>query len=263
MLVMVGALLSLGLAVGFFAGLLGIGGGLLTVPALHFLLTHYGFDPNVTVHTAIGTSMAVIIPTGIKSARAHATKGAVDRDIFYQMIWGILAGVLLGAMLAHVMDAKGMKIVFGFVAILVAVIMALDPAKYRLADKMPSFTVNTIVGTVFGICASLMGVAGGAMNVPYMTLHGIQIHKAVGTAAALGVVLSIPAMIGYMYIGYGLPGLPPFSIGYVNFGLAALILPGSIFTAPYGAALAHRLPVKRLRQFFAVFIMIVALKMIF
>jgi uncharacterized protein len=254
-------LIALGALTGFFAGLLGIGGGLIMVPCIHYLLVHAGVADAITMHIAIGTSLLVIIPTGLMSARAHAKRGNFDRSIFNQMAPGILVGVILGAGVADLLPTQDLKIVFAGVTALIAFTMFTDPTRFRIDDHMPSRIITTVCATIFGALASLMGVAGGAMNTPYMTLFNVPIHRAVATSAALGVVLAIPGAIGYALIGQGATGLPPFSIGYLSLPIAALLLPGSMMLAPFGARTAQRLPVKRLRLFFAIFVLIVSAKM--
>jgi uncharacterized protein len=261
LLMMMPWMVLLGLITGLFAGLLGIGGGLVMVPVLHSLLRSYGVDPDVTLHIAIATAVAVIIPTGCMSARTHAAKGGLDRDIFRQMAPGTFVGVIVGIFVAGHLPTHGLQAVFAGTTLLMAFIMLLDPQRFKINDHMPPVWVNRIMAAIFGAIASVMGVAGGIMNTPYMSLHGVPIHRAVGTSAALGVVIAVPATVGYMIVGYGHSGLPPASVGYVNIGLAAAILPFSMLMAPYGARLAHKMPVVRLRQAFAVFLIIVAIKM--
>lgn len=255
------SLLGLGAVTGFFAGLLGIGGGIIMVPSIHYLLSHLGVNESITMHIAIGTSLAVIIPTGLTSARAHTKRGNFDRGIFNQMAPGILVGVIIGALVAGHLPSHDLKVVFASVTAFIAITMFTDPSRFRLGDVMPSRIVNTICGTCFGVLASMMGVAGGAMNTPYMTLFNVPIHRAVATSAALGVVLAIPGTISYMLIGQGVTGLPVGSIGFVNGIIFFLLLPGSLMAAPMGARVASRLPVKTLRLCFAIFILIVSAKM--
>lgn len=256
------ALAAIGGTAGFLAGLLGIGGGIVLVPGLYYTLTMLGYDPAHMMHVAVGTSLAVIVPTGFSSARAHWKRGAVDLSLVRRIGFGVVIGVVLGTLLAGQLSGTVMKAVFAVAIMGLALVMLSNPARYSLWDGVPGQPWAGLAGCFIGGLSTLMGIGGATISVPYMSLHKVPIRQAVGTAAALGLVISLPGMLGFVLIGWGERGLPPFSLGYVN-GLAWLvIIPFSVGIAPLGARVAHTIPVDLLRRVFAVFMVIVALRML-
>lgn len=256
-------LLLLGSAAGFLAGLLGVGGGILLVPGLYYLFAAQGMDEAGIMHAAVGTSLAVIVPTGLSSARAHWKRGQVRPDLIRGIAPGILAGVAAGTMIAGEMSGETLKTLFAIALVLLAGAMFLDrPAETGVPEtgSHPDF----IAGTVIGCLSSLMGIGGATVSVPYMTLmRGASMHQAVGTAATLGLVIAVPAAIGFMLIGWNDAAQLPYSLGYVNIAGFAAIAPAAILVAPFGAKAAHALPVKRLRRVFAFFMIAVAIHMLY
>ncbi|PZO80893.1 MAG: sulfite exporter TauE/SafE family protein [Micavibrio aeruginosavorus] len=254
-------LLALGASAGFLAGLLGIGGGIVLVPGLYFLFKTLGYAEASLMHLAVGTSLAIIIPTGISSARAHYRKGAVRMDIVKMVGPGILLGVAAGTVIADHLSGAALTIVFAGALLLFAAMMQIPP-KVRDEGHAMTPVKGSAGGFVIGGLSSLMGIGGATLNVPFMTLNGVPIHQAVGSSSALGPVIALPGTIGFILIGLGVPGLPPFSLGYINLLAVCVIAPLSVVAAPYGAALAHSVSVKTLRRVFSAFIIIVAVKMI-
>ncbi|MBI2233698.1 MAG: sulfite exporter TauE/SafE family protein, partial [Micavibrio aeruginosavorus] len=155
------------------------------------------------------------------------------------------------------------RLVFAVSLLALAAIMALDPQRFRLADTLPSQPWPGFAGGFIGLLSTLMGIGGATISVPYMTLYRVPIHQAVGTASALGLIISVPAAFGFILIGWGKDSLPPFSFGYINLLAAAMIVPFSVLAAPWGAHTAHRVSVDTLRRVFAVFLMIVSLRMLY
>jgi uncharacterized protein len=255
--------LSLGGCVsGVFAGLLGVGGGVIIVPILSAAFEAIGFSGDIAQHVAVASSLAIIIPTGSMSARAHFRRGAVD--LARLRLWApfVLVGTLVGGLLAGGFSGEALRIVFGVVALLIALNIVL-PLQQRLMGHLKgSPLTNRIAATIVGLLSSLMGIGGGSLSVPTMVAFGETMHMAVGTSAAIGVFIAIGGSIGYIISGWSVAGLPPVSLGYVN--LIALVLVGvfAALTAPLGVALAHRLNQKALRYVFAVFLVVVGLNMI-
>ncbi len=254
-------LIVLGLAAGFMAGLLGIGGGIILVPGLFFLFKTLGYAPDILMHLAVGTSLAIIIPTGISSARAHFKRGAVKTELLKDIGPGIVLGVAAGTLVAGILSGHQLTVVFAGALFFFAVLMQIPPKVREDASHRIGMLKGTIGGFFVGIFSSLMGIGGATLNVPFMTLNGIGIHNAVATASALGPVIAIPGTVGFMLIGWDHAGLPPFSLGYINLLSAALIAPLGVIAAPYGAATAHKVSVKTLRRIFSLFIVVVAGKM--
>jgi uncharacterized membrane protein YfcA len=256
------ALLLTGVAAGFIAGLLGVGGGIVIVPVLYLLFTALGVPEEVRMHVAVGTSLSTIVFTSFASLRAHNRKGAVDWDLFRSWAPGIIIGVLLGTVIASFLSGRSLTAFFGIVAILAAGWMAFSPTELKVFKGLPQGILKYIVTGCIGIVSALMGIGGGTLSVPTMTLCGYPIHRAVGTASAVGFLIGVPGTIGMIVGGWGETGLPPLSLGYVNVLGLALILPTSMLFAPYGARAAHALPVRGLRIAFAVFLTATAIKMI-
>ncbi len=251
-----------GMVSGVFAGLLGIGGGAIMVPALAFAFEALGFDGNVSQHVAVASSLAIIIPTGIMSARAHYRRGAVDLGILKLWAPFVLGGTLVGGLMAGLFSGDALRIVFGVMALFVAANIV-TPFQQRLMGHLSgSPATHRIAASVVGYISALMGVGGGSLSVPTIAAFGETMHKAVGTGAAIGVFIAIGGTIGFIISGWTEPGLPPLSLGYVN--LVGLVLVGGFaaMTAPLGATLAHRLQQKTLKYVFAVFLVLVGLNMI-
>lgn len=259
---LVGFLLALGGIAGFLAGLLGIGGGVVLVPGLYFGLQYLGFESEALMHVAVGTSLAVIIPTGLSSARAHARRGAVDTELVKTIGPGIIAGVAAGTWIAHYINETGMTLFFAFAVTVLALVMVVNPARFTpFSGVLPRFWMG-LSGFVIGVFSSLMGIGGATISVPWMAMCRVPMHRAVGTASALGIIIAIPAALGFIYIGWDADGLPPFSLGYINFLAWPLIIPASVLAAPWGVKCAHAVSVDRLRQFFAGFLILIAGKML-
>lgn len=248
---------------GIAAGLLGIGGGIIMVPAMVFAYQLLGYSPDVLMHVAVGTSLAIIIPTGWRSAKSHMARGSVDRDLV--KLWGpfIVAASLLGGLMAGWYSGAALKIVFGVVALLVALNMFWPVKKPILGGIAHLRWVNRVTAVIIGYISALMGIGGGSLSVPTLVAFGKPIHTAVGTSSALGVILAIPAMIGFIISGWGVEGTPPLSLGYVNIPSFVLIGGLATLTAPLGVAVAHKLNARMLKLVFALFLLFVGSRMIF
>ncbi len=255
-------LAGLGALAGFLAGLMGIGGGIVLVPGLFYSMSALGYDPAHLMHMAVGTSLAIMAPTGISSARAHWKKGAVDPGLVKKMGPAILLGVAVGTALADRFSSEGLRMFFAFALMGLAGLMAIDPARFAVRDEVPGQPWAGIAGAGIGTISSLMGIGGAVMNVPFMTLCKVPMHRAVATASAQGLFISIPGLIGFIFIGWSAAGLPPFSLGYVNLIAWAIIIPFSVLMAPQGARVAHALHVTHLRQIFALLLVILAGRML-
>lgn len=256
-------LIAAGIFAGLLAGLFGVGGGIVLVPAMAIAFDFLGTNPNIYHHVAVGTSLAIIIASGTSSTLAHYKRGAVMLDIV--KLWSpfIIIASLLGGLMARLYSGDMLRIIFALVAFFVAINIIL-PIQQRLLGKLhqSKFTHRTIAFIV-GYISALMGIGGGSLSVPSLVAFGHKMHKSVGTGAALGVLIAIPATIGFIISGWGVKGLPPFSIGYIN--VPALILIGIVVTivAPFGAALAHKIDATKLKLAFAIFLIIVSSRMIY
>lgn len=260
-------LFALGSVAGFLAGLLGVGGGIVLVPGLFYILSlaqvQMGFDPSHIMHICVGTSLAIIVPTGFSSARAHHKRGAVDFGLVRRIGAGVVIGVIFATYVANGLEGRTLKMIFASALPVFAALMIIGKKKFEGTQEQaqPAQIQSRIAGVFIGLVSSLIGIGGATLSVPYMSMNGVPMHRAVGTASALGLVISIPASIGFMVIGYGQMNLPPLSVGYVNILAWACVIPVSVLIAPLGAKVAHNIQVKPLRIGFAVFMILVALNM--
>ncbi len=253
-------LLFTGAVAGILAGLLGIGGGIIIVPALVFVYKLQGVDQNIMMHSAIGTSLATIVFTSISSIRAHQSHKAILWPVFKQLTPGILLGAFIGAFMADALPSDTLKMMFAPFLIIIAIQMALgkQPKAYRqLPGNIGMFTSGSIVGAI----SSLFGIGGGSLNVPFMTWCNVSIQKAVATSAAVGLPIAIAGSIGFIWSGWGVPNRPEWSLGYINIIAMLSIVIMSALTAPLGAKLAHTLPSTQLKRAFAVVLVIIAIKL--
>lgn len=257
------ALSVTGVIAGLMAGLLGVGGGIVIVPVLYHLFTLLGIDESVKMHVAVGTSLATIIPTSLRSARTHANKGNLDTALLKSLAPSLLFGVLVGTLVSGLVSGQVLSLVFGVIGLLVAANMAISKDPGALADTLPKGIVRHSIGTGIGGFSTLMGIGGGTLSVPVLTRCQVPMHRAVGTAAAIGIFISVPGALGFLINGWGVPDRPPFSLGYVNLIGFALIVPMTLWTAPIGARIAHAINARLLRQLFAVFLLITAVRMLY
>ena len=250
-----------GLIAGTVAGLLGVGGGIVLVPVLYQTLGLLGVDESVRMPIAVGTSLATIIPTSIRSTLSHHAKGAVDWPVLRAWAAPTVAGVVLGTWLASLVGGEGLKAVFAVGAMTLGLYMAFGREEWRLGDAVPTGAGGWALGVINGCLSVMMGIGGGTFGVTIMTLYGSTIHRAVATAAGFGLIIGLPGAIGMIVNGWSAPNLPPFSLGYVNLVGLALIVPATIIAAPWGVALAHRLSRRTLRLAFGAFLCLTALRM--
>lgn len=255
------AYLALGAFVGFFAGLLGIGGGAAMVPVLAFVYAAKGFDAAQVVHLALGTSMATILFTSVSSVRAHHGHGAVNWQMVKRMAPGIVLGTFGGALLASVLDVRLLSVVFTLLIYYISAQMFFG--KKPEAGAMPITTTGLNTSAAFiGVISSLTATGGAALVVAWLVKRGIRVHEAIGTAAAIGWPLAAAGTAGYVITGLRQPALPDFSIGYVYLpGLAGIVV-ASMLLAPLGAKLAHRTPGALLKKIFAAVLFTLATKML-
>ena len=252
-----------GVLAGFLAGLFGIGGGAIIVPVLYEVFRIVGVADEVRMQLCIGTSLAIIVPTTIRSYCAHRARGAVMPDVMRAWMVPMGAGVALGAALALVASQAVFKIAFIVLAAIIAARLLFGGDRWRLGTDLPGRAGMTAYGFAIGLAASLMGVSGGSMSTMVLTLYGKPIHAAVGTAAGLGVPLTIAGTIGYVLAGLPHQALtPPLSLGFVSLIGVVLMAPISSFTAIFGVRVAHALPRRQLEIAFGVFLLLVAIRFI-
>jgi uncharacterized membrane protein YfcA len=258
-------LLATGALAGFLAGVFGIGGGAVLVPVFYECFRLAGVPLAVRMPLCIGTSLAIIIPTSIRSWRAHHARGAVDLAILRQWWVTVLTGVVLGSIIARYAPERLFKIVFVAVAWSAAARLLLGRDSWRFGDDMPNGPLMQAYGFVIGLLSTLMGVGGGLFSNLLMTFHGRTIHQSVATSSALAVLISIPGAIGYVYAGWPVaehyPDVAalqlPFALGYVSLIGALLVMPTSLLVAPLGVHVAHAMSKRTLETAFGCYLLIV------
>jgi uncharacterized membrane protein YfcA len=252
------AVIAAGIVAGLLAGLFGIGGGAVLVPVLYQALTFLNVPDSVRMHVSVGTSIAIIVPTGIRSFLAHRRRGAVDMAVLRGWIVWVPAGAIVATFVAAIVSGAALRGIFAVVALAVAIRLIANRDSWRIGDTLPANPTRAAVGFFIGLLSTLMGIGGGILNNTFMTLYGRPIHQAVATSAGVGVLISIPGVFGYTWAGWGDPGLPPFSLGFVNIPAMLLIIPTSVLAAPLGVRLAHRLSRRQLEIAFGLFLLFVS-----
>lgn len=259
-------LLATGALAGFLAGIFGIGGGAVLVPVLYECFRIAGVPLEARMPLCIGTSLAIIIPTSIRSWQAHHKRGSVDMDILKRWVLPVLGGVILGSVIARYAPEKLFKVVFVGVAWSAAARLLLGKENWRLGDEMPKGIFMKAYGFGIGLLSTLMGIGGGLFSNLLMTFYGRPIHQAIGTSAGLAVLISIPGALGYIYAGWPaasrFPDVAalqlPFAVGYISLIGAALVMPTSLLVAPLGVRVAHLLTKRKLEIAFGIYLLIVS-----
>jgi uncharacterized membrane protein YfcA len=252
---------AVGALSGLLAGLLGVGGGLVIVPAVAFYLEAAGIAGDNVLHLALGTSLAVIVFTSISSLRAHHRRGAVDWSIVGMISGGIVAGTYFGSWVAAQLSTRFLAVFFVVFLYLVALQMLLE-ARPKPSRTVPGWAGTSAAGLLIGGLSALVGIGGGSMSVPFMSWCNVPIHRAIGTSAAIGLPIALSGAAGYLVNGWGAPGLPPHSLGFIYLPALIGVAAVSVLFAPLGARLAHRLPTGPLKKTFAAFLILVGTKML-
>ncbi|MCB1490187.1 MAG: sulfite exporter TauE/SafE family protein [Bauldia sp.] len=254
------ALLLAGALSGLLAGIFGIGGGAVIVPVLYQALVYLGVDESVRMHVAVGTSLAIIVPTSLRSFFAHKRRGAVDMALFRSFLIPVPLGVIVASIVAASISGAALRGIFAAIALAVALKLILQRQGWQLGQDIPGNPSRAIIGGLIGFFSTLMGIGGGIITNTYMTLFGRPIHQAVATSSGVGVLISIPGVIGYVWAGWGNPLLPPFSLGFVNLIGVLVVIPASVLIAPLGVRIAHVLTRRQLELGFGIFLVVVAIR---
>ncbi len=257
---MLGLLLVIGAFAGVVAGLLGVGGGIVLVPAFFYTFTALGYGGPHLMQICLATSLATIIVTSIRSVRAHNARGAVEWDILRGWAPGIAIGAVLGVIMAAGLHSVVLQAIFGVLGLLVGLYLAFGRTHWRLGEEMPKGVGRATAGPVMGFLSVLMGIGGGSFGVPLMSLYGVAIHRAVATASGFGLVIAVPSVAGFLLLRPEDP--PPWTFGAVNLPAFAVIVATTYLTTPLGVRLAHAMDPKPLKRVFAVFIMLMAANML-
>ena len=252
-----------GLASGLIAGLFGVGGGIILVPAIVFALDYIGQSQSITMHMAVATSLAIIIPTSISSIIAHNKNDAVDYNIIFNLSPGIFIFAIFGSFLTQIVSGDTLRLLFASIALISSINM-MKKFQFVLGNKMPLNRIfNFFVGSIIGFLSSMIGIGGGAISVPMMNSFSVSHHRSIGTASALGLVISVPAAITYACADTSSLDMPEWSIGMISLPIIIIFIPLTIFASQIGANIAHLLNELFLRRIFSVFILLMSIRMIY
>jgi len=256
------ALIATGVFAGILAGLLGVGGGIVIVPVLFLLFQSFGASPESAMLVATATSLATIVPTSISSIRSHHQKSNVDFDLLKRWAAFILIGVLAGSWLVTRVEGTMLTMLFGIIASLSALNMLFKNGKSALYQQLPHTAGQTAMGMSIGFFSSMIGIGGGTIAVPLLTLYNYNAHKAVGTAAAIGLIISLPGALTMLAFGSTPADAPAGTFGLVNVIAFICIVPLTVLFAPLGASLAAILDTVKLKKIFALVLLFTGLRML-
>lgn len=258
-----GALVVAGFSVGMLSGLLGIGGGGVLVPVLYETFSLLGVDASIRMHVALATTLAIIVPTSLRSFAAHRAKGSADLDLIRRMAPWVVAGVVIGSIVAGSASSTVLKWFWVAFGTTMAAKMWFGRDDWRLGDDIPRGFGVEAYALFVGFISVLISIGGAALVVAFMTLYGRGVLQSVGTSSGFGPLIAIPGVIGYAISGWGVDTGLPLSLGYVNLLAAAVVIPASVVAAPIGVRIAHGIPKRRLEQAFALFLVIVVARFLY
>ena len=254
-------LLTTGIFAGTIAGLFGIGGGVVIVPALYYIFTLAEIDEQSRMHLAVGTSLANIIPTSIISAYSHYKMKAVDFKLVRLVTPSLIIGVIFGALVVSNISGSFLMIIYAFLLFLIALLFFFWQDRWQLADGFPQNNLKHLYGSLIGFLSTIIGIGGGSLSTPLLKIYNFEIHRAIGTAAGIGAIIAIPGTIGFIISGLYNDVSLPLSLGYVNFLGLMMISPMTVLAAPYGVKLAHYLSKTTLNKSFAFFIFCMSIRL--
>ncbi|WP_173931839.1 sulfite exporter TauE/SafE family protein [Chelativorans sp. Marseille-P2723] len=254
----VAAISGAAVVAGILAGLFGIGGGAVLVPVFYQIFGLLDVDEAVRMHLSVGTSLAIIVPTSLRSWRAHYTRGAVDMSLLRSFVISVPIGVVIASITAAHLSSAGLRVIFAAVLGLLGLKLMFNHRQWHIKGDIPGNPIRGMVGFLIGYLSTLLGIGGGILNNSFMTLFGRPIHQAVATSSGVGVLISIPGFLGYIWAGWGAPGLPIGSTGFVNWIAVALVIPITLLVTPLGVRMAHALQRRHLEIGFGAFALFVS-----
>lgn len=247
-----------GVATGIISGLFGIGGGGVMVPILYEAFRMIGVDEVIRMHLAVGTSLAVMIPTTASSFRSHLRRGNVDKPFILRMLVPVVVGVMIGSVIAKFSHSDVLKWVWVTVASVIALRQFLGSALWQLGTEIPKSKLLEAWGVVIGVVSTLMSIGGGAFILTTLTAYGRSMQQGVGTSSGFGPMIALPGMLGFIWAGWGVEGTPPLTLGYVSLIGALCMIPTGVLAAPWGARIASGIPKRVLEIGYGLFLAIVA-----
>lgn len=257
-LAMLVVIAAAGAVAGVISGLLGVGGGIILVPALFYVFGAMGYHSDHVMQVCVATSTGTIIFNSLRAIQGHHKRGAVDFGLIRQ--WGpfIAAGSVIGVFAAAALHSNQLQLVFGTIGVCLGLYMAFGKRDWRISDVLPGPILRSVYAALIGFFSAIMGIGGGSFTVPLLTAYNVPPHRAVATSSGFGLLISIPAFVTFLLTGWGLEGRPPFTVGYVNLPAVVLIAIASTLTVPFGVKLAHKLTPGQLRTVFACTILLLA-----
>lgn len=263
-LILLASFLAIAAAIaGTIAGFLGVGGGIIIVPALFFAFSYAGVNDDLRMHLAVGTSLGTMTVTATRSFLAHHRHGAADLTILRSWMLPVTLAAAAGGIASRAIDPLALTTLFGVIALIMATLILCTGDTLQWRKTLPPEPANSLIAAAIGALSSLMGIGGGTFSIALLTLCGKPIHQAIGTSSGLGILISVPGTIGFIIAGFGVADLPRGSLGYVNLIGCLLLIPITVIMAPLGAALTHRMKRQTLTRFFAIFLGCVAIRMLF
>mgnify|MGYP000002074487 FL=1 len=254
------SLIVVGGLAGFLAGLLGVGGGIVLVPAFFYAFQALGYDGPQLMQVCLATSLATIIVTSIRSTQSHHKKGAVDWLILRQWAPGIAFGAILGVALASNLQSQILQLIFGGLGATIGLYLAFGRQSWSIGETLPAGLWRLVIAPLLGGLSVLLGIGGGSLGVPFMTLHRVPIHRAVATAAGFGLAIAVPSALAWLFVSVDAPRLP-WTVGAVNLPAFLVIIPMTFIFAPIGATVGHRMDAAPLKRLFGAFLLLVAANM--
>jgi len=245
---------------GFLAGLFGIGGGAILVPLFYQVLTALEVDEAIRMHISVGSSLAIIIPTSLRSFAGHRAKNAVDMDYLKSMAAPVVIGVGMASFIAAYISGRELQIIFAVCVFVIGFKLIFGKDGWKLADDIPTGWIRNLAGWAIGFFSTFMGIGGGVFNNTFMTSFSRPIHQAIATSSGMGVLISIPGVIVYIIAGWGIPTLPPFSIGYVNLLMFVVVIPMTLLITPLGVKIAHQTEKRTLEIVFGLLLFLIGLR---
>ena len=259
---MAAILLAIGALAGVLAGLLGVGGGVVLVPGFYYAFSSLGYETPQLMQICLATSLATIIVTSARSVMSHNKKGAVEWGILKIWAPGIVLGAIAGKMTVSALNTTALQYIFGILLMFIGLYMTFGNKDFRVANELPKGLKGRVFSPFVGFLSVLMGIGGGSFGVPLLTMFGVPVHRAVATAAGFGFIIAVPSVAGFLMTSLPEGVAPPFSIGTVNIAAFLVVIAMTTFTAPIGAAIAHKTDAGKLKKFFGMFLFLIALNML-
>lgn len=249
-----------GIIAGFLAGLFGVGGGAVLVPGFYQILGSLGVGDDIRMHIAVGTSLAIIVPTSLLSFKQHNAKGTVDIELLKSFIIAVPVGVFCASIITVFISGASLRAIFAIMTFIISMKLLFAKDGWNLGTKIPGNPIRFFAGWLIGFLSTFMGIGGGVFNNTFMTMFGRPIHQSVSTSSGVGVLIAIPGVLGYIWAGWGVANLPIYSLGYINMIMVVLVIPITLLMVPIGVRVAHAISKRQLQISFGLFLIVVSLR---